>query len=146
MLQVRFEIKYFILFFVYLEKKTSETKETKLNGSLEEHDENSNASIASNDGHDNSGVVKEEITPKRNAQRTAKVKVTKYDEDGNEEDDDDIIRGLNIDDGDEESDYMGSDSETEKKIKKAIAKPKQPRKQKLGLFDLFEKLGFGCFV
>jgi hypothetical protein len=35
---------------------------------------------------------------------------------------------------DVESDYMGSDSETEKKIKKATTKPKQPRKPKSGYF------------
>jgi len=28
---------------------------------------------------------------------------------------------------DNESDYMGSDSETEKKLKKAIAKPRKPK-------------------
>lgn len=84
------------------------------------------------DEHDNSGVVKEEITPKRNAGRTAKGKVTKYDEDDNGEEDDDIIRGMDMDDDDQESDYMGSDSDTEKKIKKANTKPKQPRKPKSG--------------
>ncbi len=124
--------------FGYLEKKSDEAKETKSNGAIDEHDENSNnASVLSTDGHDNSGGVREEITPKRNAQRTAKVKVTKYDEDDNNDDEEDesMIRGLSIDDEDEESDYMGSDSETEKKIKKATTKPKQPKKMKTGLFD-----------
>lgn len=88
--------------------------------------------MISTEDHDNSGVAKE-ITPKRNAERTAKGKVTKYGEgDDNDDDDDDIIRGMDIDDDDKESDYMGSDSDAEKKIKKASAKPKQPRKPKSG--------------
>ena len=37
-------------------------------------------------------------------------------------------------DDDQESDYMGSDSETEKKIKKST-KPKQPRKPKSASSD-----------
>ena len=79
-----------------------------------------------------SGVVKEEVSPKRNAQRSAKEKVVKYggDNDDDNEDDDDVIRGMDMSDNDQESDYMGSDSETEKKIKKANTKPKQPRKPK----------------
>lgn len=77
------------------------------------------------DGNDNSGVVKEEITPKRNAVRTAKEKVTKYGEDDNEEDDEIIIHGMETDGN--ESDYMGSDSETEKKLKKVTAKPRKPK-------------------
>jgi len=105
------------------EKKSIETKEKDLNGTI---DENENGNASSGDEHDNSGVTKEEISPKRNAQRTAKVKVTKYDEE-NDEDDDSIIHGMELDD-DNESDYMGSDSETEKKIKRANTKPKQPRK------------------
>ena len=83
-------------------------------------------------GNDNSGVVKEEITPKRNAQRTAKEKVNKYGGgDNDDEEDESIIRGMDVD-GDTESEYMGSDSETEKKIKKTSGKPKQPRKPKSG--------------
>ena len=103
-----------------------------MNGTVDEHDENSNTSITSVNGHDNSGVVKEEITPKRNAERSAKVKVTKYGEDDNDEEDESIIRGMDIDDDDKESDYMGSDSDTEKKLKKVGAKPKQARKPKSG--------------
>lgn len=83
------------------------------------------------DGPNTSDIVKEEITPKRNAARSAKGKVTKYgeDDDDNDNEDESIIRGMDVDE-DEESDYMGSDSETEKKLKKANAKPKQPRKPK----------------
>ncbi|CAF3850431.1 unnamed protein product, partial [Rotaria magnacalcarata] len=111
------------------EKKASESKEKKLDGTIDENNENSNASMMSIDGHDNSGVVKEEISPKRNAKRTAKEKVTKYDEDNDvDEEDESFIRGMQSDDN--ESDYMGSDSETEKKLKKAITKPKQIRKPK----------------
>jgi len=106
--------------FVYLEKKPKE--ETKLNGTIDENDENSNTSGVLADGNDNSDI-KEEITPKRNAVRTAKVKVTKYGED--DEDDEHIMHGMETDDI--ESDYMGSDSETEKKIKKAISKPRKPK-------------------
>ena len=113
------------------EKKSDEGKEKKLNGTMDEHDENSNASMMSVDGHDNSGVVKEEVTPKRNAQRTAKEKVPKYGDDNADEDNESVIHGMEIDDN--ESDYMGSDSDTEKKIKKAGAKPKQPRKPKSGM-------------
>jgi hypothetical protein len=77
-------------------------------------DENSNSSIISVDGKDNS----EDNSTKRNGQRTAKEKVTKYD--GSDNDDDENQENI---DGNE-SDYMGSDSETEKKIKKAKSKPK----------------------
>jgi len=109
------------------EKKTSEAKEeNELNGAT---DENNDVSIGGEDGNDNSDLIKEEITPKRNAQRTAKEKVTKYDGDNDEEDDESIIHGMEMDE-EEESDYMGSDSDTEKKLKKALAKPKQPRKPK----------------
>jgi hypothetical protein len=87
------------------------------------------------DDNDNSGVVKEEITPKRNAVRTAKEKVIKYDADNDDEIDEDIIQGMSLSDGDQESDYMGSDSETEKKIKKVATKPKQPRKPKSASSD-----------
>jgi len=99
------------------EKKTNEIKEeeNKLNGTI---DENSNASIVAADDNDNSDLVKEETSPKRNAQRTAKEKVTKYAGDNDDEEDDSVIHGMEIDDGDQESDYMGSDSDTEKKIKK----------------------------
>ncbi|CAF2365861.1 unnamed protein product [Rotaria sp. Silwood2] len=110
------------------EKKSTETKDKKLNGTIDENDENSNVSMMSVDGNDNSGLVKEEVTPKRNAQRTAKEKVTQYGGDNDNEDDDSIIHEMEIDDN--ESDYMGSDSETEKKIKKGSTKPKQPRKPK----------------
>ncbi|CAF1167473.1 unnamed protein product [Adineta ricciae] len=112
------------------DKKSGEGKEKKLNGTIDEHDENSNASMMSVNGNDNSGVVKEEISPKRNAQRTAKEKVSKYGGgDNDDEEDESIIRGMDVDD-DTESEYMGSDSETEKKIKKTSSKPKQPRKPK----------------
>ncbi|CAF0793170.1 unnamed protein product [Rotaria sordida] len=116
------------------EKKPAETEEKKLNGTIDENDENSNVSMMlvddndKVDDNDNSGLVKEEITPKRNAQRTAKEKVTIYLGDNDDEDDDSIIQGMEIDDI--ESDYMGSDSESGKKIKKVNVKPKQPRKPK----------------
>lgn len=108
------------------EKKTNEIKEeeNKLNGTI---DENSNASIVAADDNDNSDLVKEETSPKRNAQRTAKEKVTKYAGDNDDEEDDSVIHGMEIDDGDQESDYMGSDSDTEKKIKKANTKPRKPK-------------------
>jgi hypothetical protein len=80
-------------------------------------DENSNSSIISIDGKDNSDSIKEEISPKRNAKRTAKGKTITY---GSDEDEDQE----NIDDI--ESDYVGSDSETEKKIKKTKTKSKPP--------------------
>jgi hypothetical protein len=80
-------------------------------------DENSNSSIVSLDGKDNSDNVKEEVSPKRNAKRTVKGKAVKY---GSDEDDDQE----NIDDDDNVSDYMGSDSDTEKKIKKTKPKAK----------------------
>ncbi len=104
--------------FLNIEKKSSETtKEKKTNGTV---DENSNSSIISIDGKDNSDNIKEETSPKRNAKRTAKGKVVKYgsDEDNDDEDQENI--------GDNESDYIGSDSETEKKIKKPKSKPKAP--------------------
>lgn len=97
---------------------------------MDENDEHSDASMMSVDGHDTSGAVKEETSPKRNAQRTAKEKVKKYGDD--EEEDESFIRGMESDD--KESEYMGSDSETEKKLKKAVTKPKQPRKPKSGKF------------
>ena len=99
---------------------------------MDENDENSNASMMSGDENDNLGLIKQEITPKRNAQRTAKEKVTKYGEDNDDEDDESVIHEMEIDDN--ESDYIGSDSETEKKIRKANVKPKQPRKPKSGNF------------
>jgi hypothetical protein len=103
---------------------------------MDENEENSDVSTLLVEGNDNSGLVKEEISPKRNAQRTAKEKVTKYGEDKDEEEDEDsFIQGMEID-GDNESDYMGSDSDTEKKIKKATTKPKQPRKPRPGYFIL----------
>ena len=127
--------------FYPLEKKPSEVKEKELNGTIDEHDETSNALIISTDDHDNSGVVKEEITPKRNAERTAKDKVTKYgDGEDNDEDDDEIIHGMDIDDDDKESFYMGSDSDSGKKIKKTNTKPKQPRKPKSGELNRLRKI------
>lgn len=107
--------------------------------------------VISTDDHENSVVVKEEITPKRNATRTAKVKVTKYgDGDDNDEDDDEIIRGMDIDEDDNESDFMGSDSDTDKKIKKAGTKPKQPRKPKSGKLNRLRKIRIDsskfCFI
>lgn len=80
-------------------------------------------------GHDQSSLVKDEITPKRNAQRSVKGKVTKYGSD-NEDDDEGIIQGMESDEV--ESDYMGSDSDTEKKIKKTLVKPKKVTKPKSG--------------
>ena len=80
-------------------------------------DENSNSSIISMDGKDNSDNIKEENSPKRNVKRTVKGKAVKY---GSDEDDDENQE--NIDDN--ESDYHGSDSESEKKIKKTKTKPK----------------------
>jgi len=112
---------------VLQKKKPNETKEEKLNGSFDENDENGHASI-SGDGNDNSDLGNEDTSPKRNAQRTAKVKVVRYGEYDNEEDEG-IIHAMETDD-ENESDYMGSDSDTEKKIKKANTKPKQPRKPK----------------
>ena len=115
---------------IILEKKSdSKAKETKLNGTVEEHDENSNASMMSVNGHEQSSIVKEEVSPKRNAERTAKVKVTKYGSE-NEDEDDGVIHAMETDDA--ESDYMGSDSDTEKKIKKVTAKPKKVTKPKSG--------------
>ncbi|CAF3458364.1 unnamed protein product [Rotaria sp. Silwood1] len=97
------------------EKKPNETtKEKKMDGTL---DENSNSSIISIDGKDNTENIKEEISPKRNAKRTAKGKVVKY---GSDEDNEENQE--NIDDN--EPDYVGSDSEIEKKIKKTKSKPK----------------------
>jgi len=104
------------------DKKSNETtKEKKTNGAM---DENSNSSIISIDGKDNSENIKEGTSPKRNVQRTAKAKVVKY---GSDEDDEENQE--NIDDN--ESDYMGSDSDTEKKIKKTKpkAKPQSPEKK-----------------
>jgi len=88
-----------------------------MNGTV---DENSNSSIISIDGKDDSENIKEENSLKRNAQRTAKGKTVKY---GSDEDNDDENQE-NIDDN--ESDYMGSDSETEKKVKKTKPKAKAP--------------------
>ena len=122
---------------IILEKKSdAKTKEAKLNGTVDEHDENSNASMMSVNGHDQSSLVKEEITPKRNAVRTAKVKVTKYGSD-HEDDDDGIIHAMETDEV--ESDYMGSDSDTEKKIKKVTAKPKKVSKPKSGQISLHDE-------
>ena len=78
-------------------------------------------------GHDTSEVVKEEITPKRNAERSAKVKVAKYGDDDEDGEEEGSIRGMAVEES--ESDYMGSDSDTEKKLKKATVKP---RKRKSG--------------
>jgi hypothetical protein len=88
-----------------------------MNGTL---DENSNSSIISIDGKDDSENIKEENSLKRNAQRTAKGKTVKY---GSDEDNDDENQE-NINDN--ESDYMGSDSETEKKVKKTKPKANAP--------------------
>ena len=115
---------------IILEKKSeSKATEKKLNGTVDEHAENSNASMMSVNGHDQSSLVKDEITPKRNAQRSVKGKVTKYGSD-NDDDDEGIIQGMESDEV--ESDYMGSDSDTEKKIKKTLAKPKKVTKPKSG--------------
>ena len=115
-----------------LEKKTTEkSKEKNLNGTIDGNDEHSDASMMSADeGHDQSTIIKEEVTPKRNAQRSAKGKVTKY---GSEEDDEDDVegdvRGM-MESEDNESDYMGSDAEIEKKMKKSDTKPKKITKPK----------------
>ncbi len=100
-----------------------------MNGTI---DENSNSSIISIDGKDNSDSIKEEIEPKRNAQRTVKGKVVKY---GSDEDNDDENQE-NINNN--ESDYIGSDSETEKKIKNT--KPKA--KPQVNLILLFQRYKF----
>jgi len=113
----------------YLGKKSTETEDKKLNGTIDEHDESSNHGRMSVDGNDNSGLIKEEITPKRNAKRTAKEKVSKYGGDNEDEEEDSIIHGMESDDN--HSDYMGSDSETEKKIKKTNTKPRKPKSSKL---------------
>jgi hypothetical protein len=133
-LQVRlFKYLHLLLFSFILEKKSDENKEeNKLNGTT---DETSDISLVVEDGNDNSGLTKEEISPKRNAQRTAKEKVTKYAGDNDEEDDESIIHGMAMDDDENASDYMGSDSDTEKKIKKTNTKPKQPRKPKSAASD-----------
>lgn len=116
------------------EKKSNEkSKEKKLNGTIDGGDgDQSDASMMSVDGHNQSSIVKEEVTPKRNAQRTAKGKVKKYGsgDDDDDEGDDGIIRGMESEDN--ESDYMGSDSDTEKKIRKASSKPKKSTKPKSG--------------
>lgn len=70
------------------------------------------------DGKDNSEMNHEEVSPKRNAKRTAKGKVVKY---GSDEETDEQE---NLDP--DESDYLGSDSETEKKVKKTKSKAKAP--------------------
>ena len=72
------------------------------------------------DGKENTENINEETSPKRNAKRTVKDKVIKYGSDDNEE---------NVDDN--ESDYVGSDSETDKKIK-SKSKP-----QVNGIFSCF---------
>lgn len=88
--------------------------------------------MASNNGHNQSSFVKEEVTPKRNAGRSAKAKVKKYGSGEDDDDDDeDIIQGMQESD-DNASDYLGSDSETEKKIRKASEKPKKTSKPKSG--------------
>ncbi|CAF0742312.1 unnamed protein product [Rotaria sordida] len=105
-----------------IEKKSNETtKEKKMDGTI---DENSNSSMISIDGKDNSENIKQEMSPKRNAKRTVKGKVVKYgsDEDSSNENQENI--------GDNESDYVGSDSEIEKKIKKTKSKPKIPSPEK----------------
>lgn len=108
-------------------------KEKKLNGTIDGDGDQSDTSMMSVDGQNQSTIVKEEVTPKRNAQRTAKGKVKKYgsgDDDDDADDDDGIIRGMESEDN--ESDYMGSDSETEKKIRKGSTKPKKVTKPKSG--------------
>ena len=79
--------------------------------------------MASVNGHDTSACVKEEITPKRNAERSAKVNVPTYGGDDENVEDEGSIRGMAVEES--ESDYMGSDSDTEKKLKKVTAKPKK---------------------
>ena len=109
----------------FLEKKSGETqKEKKI-------DENSNSSIVSIDGKDNSEMNMEEVSPKRNAKRTAKGKVVKYGSDEEDEDQENI-----------ESDYVGSDSETEKKVKKTKTKPK-PAVNPLNQFCYFPSVSLG---
>ncbi len=100
-----------------IEKKATETtKEKKSNGTI---DENSNSSIISIDGKDNSESLKEDTSPKRNAKRTVKGKVVKY---GTDEEDDDDENQENF--HSDQSDYVGSDSDSEKIIKKAKPKAK----------------------
>ena len=107
--------------FVVAEKKTDETtKEKKMNGTM---DEQSNSSILSGDGKEPGESVKEEVSPKRNAKRTAKGKAIKYggSDDEDDDDNDDDQENTNGD----YSDYMGSDSDEEKKVKKAKTKAKE---------------------
>jgi hypothetical protein len=119
-------------------KSDDKQHEKSLNETTNGHDESSNLSSMSNDVRDRSQSIKDEITPKRNAQRSVKGKVTKYvtdhdndDDDGDDGDDDDnVIHGMQIDE--QESDYMGSDSDTERKLKKVTAKPKKIAKPKSG--------------
>ncbi|CAF3762190.1 unnamed protein product [Adineta steineri] len=105
------------------EKKSSETtKEKKM-------DENSNSSIISMEGKDNSNDdVKEETSPKRIPKRTVKGKTIKY---GSDNDDDNENQ-------ENESDYNGSDSESEIKIKKAKPKPKVQLAEKNALNVLMQ--------
>ena len=104
-----------------------------MNGTLDDQDGQSDASMISHDGNDQSISIKEEVTPKRNAQRTAKVKVKKYGSGEDEGDEDGMILGMESEDN--ESDYLGSDSEVEKKIQKANSKPKKAPKPKSGLIN-----------
>ncbi|CAF2092079.1 unnamed protein product [Rotaria magnacalcarata] len=107
------------------EKKSSETtKEKKMNDVM---DENSNTSIISIDGKDNTENVKEETSPKRNAKRTAKAKVLKY---GSDEDSNEDQENMDDNDDDDASDYAGSDSDKEKKVEKLKPKSKPKPKPK----------------
>ena len=81
------------------ETKAKTTEEKKSNGAA---DENSNSSIISADG-------KDEVSPKRNAKRTAKGKVANYGGSENEDQE-------NLDDS--QSDFQLDDSDGEKKKKK----------------------------
>ena len=99
---------------LFAEKKASEAaKEKKLDSTVD-----SNASIISLDGQDQCENVKDDLSPKQYSKRPAKAKAIKY---GNSDDDEENNQE-NLDD--DESDYQGSDSDTEKKVKKAKTKPR----------------------
>ena len=98
-------------------------------------EENSNSSILSVDGKD----PLDEISPKRNAKRTAKVKVKTY----GGSDDEDLDQMDENDFDNEQSDYRASDSENEKKIKKSKSKAKD-QVDRTSVVELF-LLMFGLF-
>jgi hypothetical protein len=80
-----------------------------MNGSLDEH---SNTSIVSLDGKEVEEFHQDEFSPKRNAKRTAKGKTINY-------------AGSDEENEENQSDYLGSDSETERLVKKSKSKGKE---------------------